>query len=166
MKLLDSYFSEVKDFRVTGRCLHILSDILGLVLCGVLADCDNFVDIVDYGEDNIDFLRSDLGFRFPSGIPSEDTLERIFKRLNIKELESCYQGLASDISLSSQHIILDGKELRLGGTPPCIPEGKKHSIIQMVNVWVSEHNLSFGQLKVEEKSNAAMELKLLQFQRF
>ena len=61
---------------LTGRCLHILSDILGLVLCGVLGDCDNFVDFVDYGEDNIDgrhsaFLRS-------------DTLECIFKRLNIK----------------------------------------------------------------------------------
>jgi hypothetical protein len=120
MKLLDSYFSGVKAFRVIGRCLHILSDILGLVLCGVLADCDNFVDIVDYGEDNIDFLRSDLGFRFPSGIPSEDTLERIFKRLNIKELESCYQGLAPGVSLSPQHIILGGRGLR-----SCTPRGQK-----------------------------------------
>ena len=29
-----------------------------------------------------------------------------------------------------------------------IPKGKKHSLVQMVNVWVDEYNLSFGQQKV------------------
>ena len=59
---IPTYFSEVKDFRVQGRCLHQLGDILGLVLCGTLADCDDFSEIEDFGHDNIDFLKEELGF--------------------------------------------------------------------------------------------------------
>ena len=44
---INSYFSVVTDFRVLGRCFHLLSDILGLVLVGVLADCDDFSEISD-----------------------------------------------------------------------------------------------------------------------
>lgn len=59
---ISTYFSKVKDFRVIGRCSHLLGDILGLVIVGVLADCDDFVEIADYGQSNIAFLRSELGF--------------------------------------------------------------------------------------------------------
>lgn len=148
MKELATYFSGLEDFRVQGRCLHSLPDILGLVLCAVLADCDNFVEIVDYGEDNIDFLRSDLGFCFPHGIPSVDTLERVFKYLDTSNLATAYQNLAEDISLASKQVMIDGKEFR-----SCIPKGKKHSLVQMLNLWVDDYNLSFGQVKVSKKSN-------------
>jgi len=145
---MKSYFTKVQDFRVQGRCLHYLWDILGLVLCGVLSDCNDFVEIRDYGKDNIEFLKKELGFDLPHGIPSEDTLERIFKHLNPTELEKAYNELLSDISLKNKQISIDGKELR-----SCIPKGKKHSLVQMVNVWVSDYQLSFGQKKIEEKSN-------------
>lgn len=148
METFLSHFSMIRDFRVLGRCLHRLSDILGLVLCGVLADCDTFVDICDYGKDNQVFLQEELGFDFSNGIPSEDTLERIFKRLNTHELEECYSKLAITMSLSLRQVMIDGKELR-----SCIPKGKKHSLVQLVNVWVSDLSLSFGQVKVDKKSN-------------
>jgi predicted transposase YbfD/YdcC len=148
METFLSYFSMVSDFRVLGRCLHTLSDILGLVLCGVLSDCDTFVDICDYGKDNQVFLQDELGFSFSNGIPSEDTLERIFKHLDTKELEECYSKLAQEMSVSLRQIMIDGKELR-----SCIPKGKKHSLVQLVNVWVSDLSLSFGQVKVDKKSN-------------
>ena len=148
MEKLGDYFSGIADFRVKGRCLHELSDILGLILCGVLADCDNFIEVADFGEDNIDFLKAELGFNFPNGIPSEDTLERIFKHLSPKALQDCYAGLLKDISLAGRQLALDGKELR-----SATPRGKKHSKVQMVNVWVEELGLSFGQQQVEEKSN-------------
>lgn len=73
------YFSKVQDFRVQGRCHHQLGDILGLILCGMLADCDDFSEIEDYGRDNIAFLREELGFALTNEIPSEDTLFLPFK---------------------------------------------------------------------------------------
>jgi hypothetical protein len=89
---ISSYFSFVKDFLVVSRCSHLLSDILCLVLVAVLADCDVFSEIYDYGTQNIAFLCSDLGFTFANGIPSKDTLERVFKYLKANELEKCYRS--------------------------------------------------------------------------
>lgn len=153
---ISTYFSVVKDFRVLGRCSHSLSDILGLVLVGVLADCDDFSEIADYGLQNIDFLRSDLGFVFAHNIPSEDTLERVFKFLKTKELEKCYQAFLGDLSLANKQICLDGKELR-----STIPAGRKHALVRMVNAWVVESGLSFGQYQVGEKSNEIIAIPAL-----
>jgi predicted transposase YbfD/YdcC len=143
-----SVFSEIEDFRVQGRCLHHLSEILGLILVGVIADCDDFCEIADYGKGNLSFLRTDLGFHFKNGIPSEDTLERVFKHLNPLQLAECYTRFLGDLSLSNKQIAFDGKELR-----STIPKGKKHALVQMVNVWVVESGLSFGQYQVDKKSN-------------
>ena len=140
--------SEVQDFRVQGRCYHQLGDILGLVLCGTLADCDDFSEMEDYGNDNIDFLKEELGFGFTNGIPSEDTLDRVLRHLASDQLENCFKSCLQDIALAGKHLRIDGKELC--GT---IPSGKKHALVQMVNVWVDEVGLSFGQCQVEAKSN-------------
>lgn len=140
--------SKVKDFRVEGRCLHVLEDILGLVLCGILADCDDFDEIADYGKDNIAFLREELGLGFVHGIPSADTLNRVLRYLDSHHLEECFQQCVRHLSLAGKQLCIDGKELR--GT---IPPGKKHALVRMVNVWVEEYSLSFGQWAVEAKSN-------------
>jgi len=145
---IPSYFETMRDYRVVGRCSHRLGDILGLILCGSLADCDDFSEIEDYGKDNIDFLRRDLGFDLTNGIPSEDTLNRLIRRVKTKELESCFKSCLQAISLVDKHLSIDGKELR--GT---IPSGKKHALVRLVNVWSDELRLSFGQLEVDKKSN-------------
>lgn len=145
---IPTYFATVQDFRVRGRCHHQLGDILGLILCGTLADCDDFSEMEDYGNDNIDFLREELGFEFTNGIPSEDTLDRVLRYLASQELETAFKACLQDISSAGKHLRIDGKELR--GT---IPSGKKHALVQMVNVWVDEMSLSFGQYQVDAKSN-------------
>lgn len=145
---ISTYFTEVQDFRVPGRCLHQLSDILGLVLCGTLADCDDFSEIEDFGNDNVGFLKEALGFDFANGIPSEDTLDRVIRYLSSDQLEACFKACLQDIALKGKHLRIDGKELR--GT---IPSGKKHALVQMVNVWVDELSVSFGQYQVDTKSN-------------
>ena len=48
---LQKHFADVADFRVPGRCLHELSDILLIVLLGTLADCHDFPEIEDYAKD-------------------------------------------------------------------------------------------------------------------
>jgi len=147
---LQRHFAEVEDYRVQGRCLHLLSDILILILCGVLADCSDYEEIVDYGKDKEDFLRNELGLKLTNGIPSEDTLWRVMRYLKPKELEksmlSCCRQLLT--SLAGKHICLDGKELR--GT---VPAGGKHALIQLLNVWIREDKLSFSQQQIGQKSN-------------
>lgn len=147
---LQKHFAGLRDFRVEGRCLHRLSDILVLVLCGVLADCDDFAQIADYGRDNELFLKQELGLSLVNGIPSEDTLWRVMRRLKPEPVQQCLQACYREIgiSLAGKHLCIDGKELR--GT---VPSGSKHALVQLVSVWVAQEGLSFGQVAVDKKSN-------------
>jgi predicted transposase YbfD/YdcC len=147
---LTKYFEEATDFRVKGRCLHDLAEILFLILLGTLCDCDDFSEIRDWGNDELPFLRNDLDLKYTNGIPSEDTLERVMKHLNPKELEVVMRKTASEIvsCLSGKQFCVDGKEHR--GT---IPSGQKHALIRTVSVWIAEEKLCFGQKQIDTKSN-------------
>ena len=61
------FFWEMTDFREEGRCLHELSNIILLVLCGLLADCATFEEIYDYACNKELVLRRLLAL--PAGIP-------------------------------------------------------------------------------------------------
>lgn len=155
---LTKHFEKVTDFRVKGRCLHELVEILVLILLGTLCDCDDFLEIRDWGKDKIDFLRTDLGLSYTNGIPSEDTLERVLKHLLPSELEKSMRSCALDIMghLSGKQFCVDGKEHR--GT---IPSGQKHALIRTVSVWIAEEKLCFGQKQIDTKSNEKVAIPAL-----
>ena len=147
---LQKHFTEVSDFRVTGRCLHELSDVLLIILLGTLADCGDFSEIEDYATDKEVFLREKVGLLLLSGIPSEHTLRRVVRFLKPAELEKSLRSACKEIleTVEQKHIRIDGKELR--GT---IPFGKKHATVQVVSAWLSEESISFGQVQIANKSN-------------
>lgn len=139
-------FAHLTDPRVQGRCLHQLVDILGLLLCGTLAGCDDLPEICDYGRARLAFLRAELGLPFANGIPSEDTLERLLKRLNPTELEQTLRACAG--SLAGRQLCVDGKEHRA-----TTPAGQRHALVRTVSVWVADAHLSFGQAQIGAKTN-------------
>lgn len=78
------YFSEVTDPRVTGRCLHHLSDILMIGLCTYLTDGTDYEDMRLFVLERGGQLKNMLSL--PNGVPSEDTFERVFQRIKLSEL--------------------------------------------------------------------------------
>ena len=88
-------FFEIDDPRQDGKCFHQLSDILMIVLCGYLADCEGFEEIYDYACDKENLLREFL--ELPCGIPSHDTLNRVFRRLDPTQLEALLTNWGKDI---------------------------------------------------------------------
>src|SRR4028119_337825 len=80
-------FADVTAFRVRGRVTHPLGDILALLLCGTLAGCDDLLEICDYGRARLDFLRQELGLSRAGGMPSDDTLGRVWKHVCPQQLE-------------------------------------------------------------------------------
>ena len=142
------FFEEVTDFRVEGRCLHELSDILLVTLCGLLADCETFEDIYDYACDKEATLREFM--ELPAGIPSHDTLTRAFRHLDPAELERCLTRWGQDIValLAGRHLVIDGKQLR--GTTP---RGRCQAPVQLVSVWAAEQRLCLAQAAVSAKRN-------------
>ena len=145
---LQKIFSEVPDFRLNRRKLHLLSDILVISLCGVISGANDFEDIAEYGRQKEDFLSKFLSL--PNGIPSHDTFNRVFRHLDSKSFGSCLVKWSSEIiaGLDFYQVNIDGKVLRATAT-----ESKKKSGLCLISAWVSEHNLSLGQLKSDEKSN-------------
>jgi DDE_Tnp_1-associated len=85
---LQKQFTEVKDFRVKGRCLHELIGILIIVLLATLADCGDFPEIEDYSKGKEVFLIEELGLQLLGReIPSEHILSHVLRFLKPIELE-------------------------------------------------------------------------------
>ena len=58
---------------------HQLVDVLVLGFCGVLAGCDDFVEIATWAKLHLDFFRTFL--QLLNGIPSHDTFTRVFSAI-------------------------------------------------------------------------------------
>jgi len=146
---LGEIFKSVPDYRRDCALkLHLLADILLLSLCAVVSGAENAEEIATYGEQKKEFLRTFLSL--PNGIPSHDTITRVFRYLNKDEFAQCLLRHSEQVLdfLQEQHISIDGKVLRATAR-----SGKKKSGICIITAWACEQKLVLGQLKTAEKSN-------------
>jgi predicted transposase YbfD/YdcC len=142
------YFSGVSDPRVTGRCLHLLSDILLIGLCTYLTGGSDYQDMRLFGLERGGQLGDMLSL--PNGVPSEDTFERVYKSICPEELENSLRLYGRSIlsDLSQKQIAIDGKKQR--GVSPTT---RGNQGLYLMNAWVSENRFCIAQEKVEDKSN-------------
>ncbi len=146
---MHNIFAELPDFRREHIFKkHLLGDILVLSLCATLSGAETDEDIESYGEEKISFLKTFLDL--PNGIPSHDTITRVFRYLDKDAFSNCLYKYSKDILefLDEQHISIDGKVCRATNE-----SSKKKSGICIVTAWACEQNLCLGQLKTAEKSN-------------
>lgn len=144
----NKHFSAISDPRDTRKIAHLLTDIIGLAIIATIAGCEGYEDIEDFGREKEDWLRKYL--QLPYGIPSHDTIQRLFEAINPKEFNLCFSEWVQEIfSLSEEQLLhIDGKSNRRSGDKY---KGKK--MLHAVNVFAGTHHLSLGQFKVDEKSN-------------
>ena len=67
--LLD-HFAAIEEVREPWRVMYPLREVLFLVVCATVANCDDYEDIVDWGEANLGFLRRFSEFHW--GVPCAD----------------------------------------------------------------------------------------------
>jgi predicted transposase YbfD/YdcC len=77
--LLD-HFADIEDPRDVRRILHPLPEVLLLVVCGTIADCDDYEDIAGWGAAHLAFLRRHLPYE--NGVPGERWLTILMNRIN------------------------------------------------------------------------------------
>lgn len=126
---------------------HRLEDILVLGFCGVLAGCDDFVEIADWANQNVTFFGTFL--ELPQGIPSHDTFNRVFATVKPAVLqEVLLPWLLERRGLPGDWIHLDGKTMR---------HTRRHSknlgALHVVSAWAGQTGLTLGQVAVDAKSN-------------
>ena len=145
---LERYFGELPDPREGQNVQHPLLSILGMTICGVICGADNWVDVEMFGQAKREWLETFL--ELPHGIPSHDTLGRVFRRINPWAFEACFQEWTQALcELSAGEVVaLDGKHLRRSKDGVLGREG-----IRLVSAWASENALMLTQVLVEADSN-------------
>jgi predicted transposase YbfD/YdcC len=140
------YFRPLKDPRVVKRSRHLLVDIIVMAICGVIADCDDWADIAQFAQQRQGWFQRFL--KLPEGVPSHDTFERVFAKLDARAFERCcltWLRAVADL-LGLGHIAIDGKTL-------CGSASSKLGPLHLVSAWATQANLTLGQVAVDGKSN-------------
>jgi predicted transposase YbfD/YdcC len=123
-----------------------LQDIIVIAVCAVIAGAQDWQEIETFGRKRRDWLKGYL--KLPNGIPSHDTFERVFDRLQPKAFQACFRSWVQALqeSLKIKHVAIDGKTLRRSGSAKLGP-------LHLVSAWATAQHLSLGQVAVEAHSN-------------
>jgi predicted transposase YbfD/YdcC len=145
---LKAHFGELPDPGAQHSIEHLLIDIVMITICAVICGAESWVEIENYGIAKQDWLKTFL--ELPHGVPSHDTIERVFARLRPERLQQCFLNwVQAGFEVSGNQLIaLDGKTLR-----GSYERGGKQGMIHMVSAWATQNRLVLGQRKVNEKSN-------------
>jgi predicted transposase YbfD/YdcC len=157
MTNIHKVFRTLRDPRVERNKKHNLLDIITLSILAVLCGADSYDEIEFYGKENFAFLKQFL--RLKNGIPSHDTINRVFQMLNPREFERCFvlwaQGL-KDEGILDRVIAIDGKTVR--GSRVLRKVQAKDSFhnkspLHSVHAWSCENGICLGQMACGEKTN-------------
>jgi predicted transposase YbfD/YdcC len=142
------HFADLNDPRVERTKKHKLIDIIAIAICGVICGADNWVEIAYFGEVKEAWLRQFL--ELPNGIPSHDTFNDVFARLDGEAFRRCFiQWVQAVYQVTEGQVIgVDGKSLRRS-----YDKGKGKEAIWLVNAWASQAQVALGQTAVDEQSN-------------
>ena len=140
--------SVIYDPRQQWKVEHKLVDILILTICGVIAGCEGWEEIEDFGNERLDWLKQYGDFE--NGVPSHHTIARVVAVVNPKKFQTCFiEWMKACHKISNGEIIaIDGKTVRSS-----YDKSKDKGAIHMISAFSAANELVLGQIKVNAKSN-------------
>ena len=142
--LLD-HFSALEDPRQSWKTVYPLEEVLLIVLAGVMAGADDFVEISYWAERKLAFLRRFLPFK--EGIPSHDTLNDVMNALPNDLFAECFTNWVAALRDGDGEIVaIDGKTSRRA-------HGADGRPLHLVSAWAARQRLVLGQEACDEKEN-------------
>ena len=135
--------NEIPDPRSHRRRKHPLSSIIVLTICAILGGANSWFAVEEFGKNHRGWFIRLLDL--PHGIPSHDTINRVFYLLDHHALMNwLWLWLEDLIQASDDHISLDGKVQRsLRSIDPMIT----------IRAWADKSRLVLGQVKVPRGTN-------------
>ena len=132
------YFSNLEDPRIERTKQHLLVDIVAIAILAVLSGYDSWVAIETYAQAKQELLQQFLAL--PNGIPSHDTIARVFARLDPKAFEQCFHRRVESITqtIGAQVIPIDGKTVRQS-----FDRNQGQKAIHVISAWESARRVHF-----------------------
>jgi predicted transposase YbfD/YdcC len=148
MNNLLNYLDGVIDSRQEKKVKHKMQDIIAIVFFASLANANEWIEIYCFAVANEKFLKKYL--ELPNGIPSHDTIQRVFAMVSSEFLQG-FQKRWNEI-MSGQDgakikklLAIDGKTQRGNATA----KQKANHIVSAVD----GDGFCLGQTRVDDKSN-------------
>lgn len=147
LALLLEHFSELSDDREPQRIMYRLDEVLLLVTCATICSCDDFDEIVAWGEHHLGFLRRFSEFHF--GIPCERWLRILVNRIDPILFGRCFQSWIAALWPDRHDLIaIDGKTSRRTHD-----QRKGLKALHTLSAYATGARLTLAQLSVPEKTN-------------
>ena len=147
LRALLEHFALIEDARESWRVAHPLPEVLLLVVCGTIADCDDFDFIAEWGEAHLGFLRRFLPYHH--GVPTGRWLNALMNRIDPKLFCDAFMSWVRETWPEHPGLIaIDGKtsrrshDRRAGKAP-----------LHLVSAFASRSRLVLGQEAVADKTN-------------
>jgi predicted transposase YbfD/YdcC len=147
LALLLEHFSRVDDTREAWRVMYPLSEVLLLLTCATIASCDDFDDIVAWGEAHLAFLRQFAEFHY--GIPCQTWLRALVNRVDPVLFGRCFEDWIRALWPGRHDLIaIDGKTSRRTHD-----KRKGLKALHTLSAYATNARLTLAQLSVPEKTN-------------
>jgi predicted transposase YbfD/YdcC len=147
LRSLLEHFATVEDPREAAKVRFPLPEVLLLVVSASVCSCDDYDEIVEWGEAHLDFLRSFSEFHF--GLPGADWLRVLMNRIDPALFQACFTGWATALRPDAADLIaIDGKTSRRSHD-----RRRSQKPLHLVSAWASTQQLVLAQEAVDDKEN-------------
>ena len=149
-KNFDIYFELVEDVRSQAHITYKLSDVLFLLICGMISGCNDLEVIIEFGEERLDFLKKHTELE---RIPCLSTLSNIINIIKPSHLELCLYGIFNNVFEVKTEIT--EKEISIDGKTICSTAKMKEyeKPMHIITALLVDKAISLGQKTIESKSN-------------
>ena len=147
LKALLEHFAEIEDPREPWRVAHPLPEVLLLVVCGTICDCEDYDLIAAWGEDHLPVLRRYAPFHH--GVPGGRWLTILMNRINPALFACAFTDWVRATWPERPDLVaIDGKTSRrshdrAAGAPP----------LHLVSAFATTARLVLGQEGVPDKAS-------------
>src|SRR6184192_1754606 len=155
LRALLDHFAVIDDPRDQWRVAHPLPEVLLLVVCGTIADCDDYEGIAEWGEAHLAFLRRFLPYHY--GVPGARWLTILMNRINPALFSAAFTAWVRETWPGRPELVaIDGKTSRrshdrnVGKAP-----------LHLVSAFATTSRLVLGQEAVADNTNEITAIPVL-----
>lgn len=155
LRALLEHFGRIEDPREACKVAHPLPEVLLLVVCGTIADCDDYDDIAAWGETHLPFLRRVLPYHY--GVPGGRWLTLLMNRIDPGLFSACFTAWVRETWPDRPELVaIDGKTSRRSHDRKA-----DKAALHLVSAFATTSRLVLGQEATPDKSGETVAIPVL-----